>query len=208
MFNILNIIEFAAILAFTISGIRLSAAKKFDYFGVLVIGFVTAVGGGTIRDLALGLTPFWMKTPMYLICTFIALPIVVIFKKHLVHLNNTLFIFDTIGLGLFTVVGIQKTLDCGFPFWVAIIMGTITGSAGSIIRDILINEIPLLFRKEIYALASVIGGFVYWLCDSLDFTHGVTEITTAAIVIIVRVLAVKFQICMPLVDPEEKEENG
>lgn len=197
MFTFVNLIEIGGTLAFAISGVRFAAAKRFDWFGAFVIGFVTAVGGGTIRDLILGLTPFWMNTPLYLICTVIALFVVIVYRKSIVRLNSALFIFDTIGLGLFTVVGIQKTLECGFPYWGAIVLGTITGSAGSIIRDTLINELPLVFRKEIYALASVAGGCVYWLCDELHLASGFTGIISALVVIIVRTLAVKFQIGIP-----------
>ena len=149
------IIEMLGTLAFAISGIRLASAKRFDWFGAYVVGFTTAIGGGTMRDLMLSQTPFWMLDSVYLIVTAIALGIVIVFGRYLIRLNNTFFIFDAIGLGLFAVVGIEKTLAAGFPFWVAVIMGTMTGAAGGVLRDILINEEPLIFRKEIYALACV-----------------------------------------------------
>lgn len=196
--NFLNIIEFAGTFVFAISGIRLASSKQFDWFGAFVIGFVTAVGGGTIRDVMLNLTPFWMLNEMYFVCTGLALFVVLIYRKILVRLQYTFFTFDTIGLALFTVVGIEKTLESGFPFWVAIVMGTITGSAGSIIRDTLINELPLVFRKEIYALTCVFGGLVYWLCSIIGMTTEVTEILSAATVIVARVLAVKYKIGLPV----------
>ena len=114
------------------------------------MGFTTAIGGGTVRDLMLSLTPFWMLDSTYLFVTAGALLIVIVSGPYLIRFNNTFFIFDAIGLGLFTVVGIEKTLAAGFPLWVGIIMGTITGAAGGVLRDILINEEPLIFRKEIY----------------------------------------------------------
>ena len=139
-----QILDFIGTFAFAISGIRLASAKRFDWFGAYVVGFVTAIGGGTIRDLLLDVTPGWMTDPIYLICTGLALLGVIIFGKHLIHLHNTFFIFDTIGLALFTVVGVGKSLSLGYPFWVAIIMGSITGAAGGVIRDVFINEIPLI----------------------------------------------------------------
>jgi len=118
-----DILEYIGTFAFAISGIRLAAKKNFDLFGAYVVGFVTAIGGGTIRDLLLGLQPFWMLKINYLLYTAIALLFVIIFRRYLVKLNNTFFIFDAIGLALFTVVGIEKTLSLDLPFWVAIIMG-------------------------------------------------------------------------------------
>ena len=159
-----SIIEILGTLAFAISGIRLASAKRFDWFGAYVVGLITAIGGGTIRDLLLDTTAFWMLNSIYLTVTAVALLLVIIFGRYLIRLNNTFFIFDTIGLALFVVVGIQKTIAADFPFWIAIIMGTITGAAGGVLRDILINEVPLIFRKEIYAMACVFGGIVYWIC--------------------------------------------
>ena len=125
-----QIIEFLGTFAFAISGIRHAAAKQFDWFGGYVCGIAVAIGGGTIRDVMLGTTPFWMTNPIYMICTALALVFVIVFAKHMEGLRNTWFVFDTLGLALFTIAGIQKSLAFGQPFWVAIIMGCITGSAG------------------------------------------------------------------------------
>lgn len=201
------IIEFIGTLAFAISGIRLASAKHFDWFGGYVVGLATAIGGGTIRDVMLGLTPFWMTTPIYLICTAGALLLVIIFKKRLTSLTNTWFLFDTLGLALFTIAGIQKTLFAGFPFWVAVIMGCMTGAAGGIIRDVLINEVPLIFRKEIYALACIIGGIVYWIGYSLNWHDEITMILSFVSVIIVRVLAAKYHISLPILREDNEKSN-
>ena len=205
----IQIIEFCGTFAFAISGIRLASSRQVDWFGALFIGFVTAVGGGTIRDLLLGLPPFWMQNSIYLICSTLALIVVVIYKKILVRLNYTFFTFDTIGLALFTVVGIEKTLQCDFPFWVAIIMGVITGAVGGIIRDTLINEIPLIFRKEIYALACFLGGISYWICHMIGLPDKGCQIITMFIVIATRIVAVKYQISLPILKGmEEPDEKG
>lgn len=191
------ILEMLGTLAFAISGIRLASAKRFDWFGAYVVGFTTAIGGGTLRDLMLSKTPFWMLDNVYLIVTAIALGIVILLGRYLIRLNNTFFIFDAIGLGLFTVVGIEKTLAAGFPLWVAVIMGTMTGAAGGVLRDILINEEPLIFRKEIYALACVFGGFVFWGCRSVGMEGAALQIITAAAVIAMRIVAVRFGLKLP-----------
>jgi len=196
--HFLDVIDYIGTFAFAISGIRLASAKKFDWFGAYVVGLVTAIGGGTMRDLLIGVTPFWMMQPSYLIVTGVALCFVILFRKYLVHLNNTIFIFDAIGLGLFVVVGIERSLDADFPFWVAIVMGMITGSVGGVTRDILINEVPLIFRKDIYALACVCGGFVFLLCYELNLSKILTEIFTASSVILVRIIAVKYHISLPV----------
>ena len=156
-----RIIEFLGTFAFAISGIRHAAAKNFDWFGGFVCGVAVAIGGGTIRDVMLGVVPFWMTNPFYLICTALAQVFVIALARSLKKLDNAWFVFDTLGLALFTIAGLQKTLDCGYPFWVAIIMGCITGSAGGVIRDILLNKEPVIFRKEIYAMASIGGGILY-----------------------------------------------
>lgn len=200
--NISFILEALGTFAFAISGIRLAAQKDFDLFGAFVVGFVTAVGGGTIRDLLLDTRPFWMTDSIYLIWTLTALLFVILFRKYLIKMNNTFFIFDTIGLALFTVVGIEKSLIAEFPFWVAIIMGTITGVAGGIMRDICINEIPLIFRKEIYALACIFGGICYHVCHIGGLDQMFTQIATCSTVLVIRILAVKLKISLPKIKGE------
>lgn len=191
------VIEFLGTFAFAISGIRLAALKKFDWFGGYVVGLATAIGGGTIRDVMLGITPFWMTNSIYLICTAAALGLAVTFKRTLKRFNNAYFLFDTLGLALFTIAGIQKTLYVGLPFWVAIIMGCITGAAGGVMRDVLINEVPLIFRKEIYATAAILGGLVYQLCYNLGVHVEITVISSFITVVAVRLLSVRFQISLP-----------
>lgn len=197
MSTFVQILDFIGAFAFAISGVRLASAKEFDLFGAFVVGFSTAIGGGTIRDLMLGVTPIWMTTPIYVICTGLALLWVILFGKYLIHLHNTFFIFDTIGLSLFTVVGVSTSINWGQPFWVAIIMGSITGAAGGVIRDVFINEIPLIFRKEIYAMACIVGGVVYWLAFLLNLPDYLVQILSGASVFILRVLSIRYNIELP-----------
>ena len=192
--SFVEILDFIGTFAFAISGIRLASAKSFDWFGAYVVGLATAIGGGTLRDLLLDVTPAWMIDPMYLICTALAMFFVILFRQYLIHLNNTFFIFDSIGLALFTVVGATKSLDLGYSFWVAIIMGSITGAAGGVIRDVFINEIPL-------------GGIVLWLCSIVGFESYISQIACGATVFIVRIIAVKYKITLPILKGEPVDDK-
>lgn len=197
MITLFGIIEFLGTFAFAISGIRHAAAKQFDWFGGYVCGIAVAIGGGTIRDVMLGTTPFWMTNPIYIICTALALIFVIVFAKYMEWLSNAWFFFDTLGLALFTIAGIQKSLAFGQPFWVAIIMGCITGAAGGVIRDIMLNNEPVIFRKEIYAMASVLGGIVYWLGVKLGAPTGIAVVASFTVTCAIRFLAVRYHISLP-----------
>ena len=190
-----DVLEFVGTYAFAISGIRLAAGKKFDWFGAFIIGLITAVGGGTIRDMMLGITPFWMENSIYFIETFVAFITVLLFSKYLVSQHSTL----------------EKTLSLGFPLWVAIIMGTITGSAGGVLRDVFINEVPLIFRKEIYAMACVFGGLIYGVCMWIGLGEQITSLISGAGVFLLRYFADAKHISLPtLSDPlaHEKETTN
>ena len=191
-------IEVLGTIAFAISGIRLAAAKRFDWFGAYVVGLVTAIGGGTVRDVLLDIPVFWMLSFRYLAVTGLSLAAVIIFRQALVRGMRTLFIFDAIGLALFVVVGIQKTLAAGYPMWVAIVMGIITGSFGGIIRDILINDEPLFFRKDIYATARLAGGVAYYLVSLTNAPLWVPQGICAATIVGLRVLAVRYNWSLPI----------
>lgn len=194
--------------AFAVSGIKMASSKRVDWLGAYIIGLATAIGGGTVRDLLLGVTPFWMLDSRYLITTGIALLATLMFKERLFKWQYTLFLFDTIGLGLVTIVGITKSLDAQFPFWVCIIMGAITGSIGGVIRDILLNEVPLLLQKDIYALACILGGVVYFGCFYLNLNTGLTELIAASVVIVTRILAKRYQVHLPLMQSIQiKDQN-
>ena len=197
---VIFVIELLGTFAFAISGIRHAAAKHFDWFGGYVCGIAVAIGGGTIRDVMLLTTPFWMTTPIYIICTAVALLTVVFFGRWMEPLKNAWFVFDTLGLALFTIAGMQKSLDFGQPFWVAIIMGCVTGSAGGVIRDVLLNNEPVIFHKEIYAMASVAGGLVYWASMSLGLQVEWTVVASFLTVCVIRFLAVKYHISLPVLN--------
>ena len=201
------IIEVIGTIAFAISGIRLAAYKNFDLFGAYTIGLVTATGGGTLRDVMLNLPVFWLQTPVYLAVTAISLAIVIIFRKILVSHNRLLFTFDAIGLALFVVIGMQKTLEVGYPMWAAIVMGTVTGSFGGVVRDILINEEPLFFRKDVYATACIAGGSIYWLLDIFHCPVIVQQLSCAFTVIGIRVCTLCFNWELPVLTLNIAKKN-
>lgn len=205
--DVLLVIEVIGTIAFAISGIRLAAAKEFDWFGAYTIGLVTAIGGGTLRDVLLDIPVFWMQTPLYLLVTGLSLALVIIFRKALVKFNRTLFIFDAIGLALFVVIGIQKTIDVGLPMWVAIAMGTITGSFGGVIRDILINIEPLFFCKDIYATACLAGGIAFWIIMECGGSDTLQQIMCAVVVIGLRICALKYNWALPQLKYDRNKHN-
>lgn len=179
-------------LAFAVSGIRLAARKHFDWFGAYTIGVVTAIGGGTIRDLLLNAPPFWMLSWMYLAVTGLGFIIVLTFKKVLTSDSRSLFMFDALGLALFVVTGLQKSITYGYPMWVAIVLGMITGSFGGVLRDVLINEEPLFFRKDIYATACIGGGVMYWVASMCGCEVWVCQILCAVTILFLRWGALRY----------------
>ena len=201
--SVQTIIEILGTLAFAISGIRHAAAKHFDWFGGFVCGFAVAIGGGTLRDVMLGLPPFLMTSPLYIVCTIVAQIFVISFSRMFKRLDNAWFFFDTLGLASFTITGIQKTIECGYPFWVAIIMGCITGAAGGVIRDVLLNKTPVVLRKEIYAMASIVGGLLYWVLTDMNVNMAITGVATFVFIVTIRILAVKYHISLPVLKDDE-----
>lgn len=205
-----TVIEVLGTIAFAISGIRLAAAKSFDWFGAYVVGFATAIGGGTLRDLLIGQPVFWMVSWLYVAVTGLSLLAVIIFRQVLIKGFRTLFIFDAIGLALFVVVGIEKSLANGYPMWVAVIMGMITGSFGGIVRDILIRELPLFFRKDIYATACIAGGILYGIFYEIGMPAIACEVVCATVVVGLRVMAVRYGWSLPIlqIDPNALPDDG
>lgn len=201
-----TIIEIVGTFAFAISGIRHASAKQVDWFGGLVCGIAVAIGGGTMRDVMLGVRPFWMTSSIYMICTVLALLSIIVFAKYVRRLNNAWFVFDTLGLALFTIAGLQKTLALGHPFWVAIIMGCITGSAGGVVRDRVAQQCALIFRKEIYAMASIAGGLLYWGLYALRIDVGLIVVICFLFICLVRFFAMRYHISLPTLREEDIKE--
>ncbi|MEO6347157.1 MAG: trimeric intracellular cation channel family protein [Aquaticitalea sp.] len=195
-----QVIDILGTIAFAISGVSVAMNKRMDVFGLLIIAFVTSVGGGTLRDVLIGQTPVsWMTNMTYVYVIFGATVFTIIFKRKINYLRTSLFLFDTIGIGLYTLVGVEKGVAIGLNPIICIALGTMTACFGGVIRDILCNEIPVIFRKEIYATACILGGLAYFLLRKLPVEDNVVFIIAGTIVISIRLIAVKFKISLPSV---------
>lgn len=195
MFYILDIL---GTVAFAISGVLVALNKRMDAFGILIIAFVTAVGGGTLRDVLIGETPVsWMKDMTFIYVVILSTIFAVIFRTKIDYLRTSLLLFDTIGIGLYTVVGVEKGISAELHPIICVFLGTVSACFGGVIRDILCNEIPIIFRKEVYATACILGGVTYFLVIKLPIASNFVFIIAGAVVITVRLIAVRFKISLP-----------
>ncbi|MEM9680117.1 MAG: trimeric intracellular cation channel family protein [Bacteroidota bacterium] len=195
---LLQTIDILGTTAFAISGVLVALSKRMDPFGVFIIAFVTAVGGGTLRDILIGETPvFWMKNMTFIYVITASTFVAVILRNKLNYLRRSLFLFDTIGIGLYTVIGVEKGILADLHPIICIALGTISACFGGVIRDILCNEIPVIFRKEIYATACIVGGMGYFLLRELSLDQNIIFIASGGIVIAIRLMAVVFKISLP-----------
>lgn len=193
-------IDILGTIAFSISGVLVAMEKKLDLFGVFVIAFVTSVGGGTIRDIIIGDTPVtWLKEPVYLYTILATVALSILFYKYLKYLKSSIFLFDTIGIGLYTMVGVEKGIDASLSPVMCVALGTVTATFGGVIRDILCTQIPVIFRKEVYATACIIGGTGYFIMTSLGLQEVYAYVAAIVIVIVIRLISVKYKIALPLI---------
>ncbi|MEQ9441360.1 MAG: trimeric intracellular cation channel family protein [Cyclobacteriaceae bacterium] len=184
-------VDLAGTLVFAMSGTLSAYTKRLDLFGIGVIAFVTALGGGMIRDILIGSLPVgWMKDLHYLLMVVMGVSIAMLFRSWVAKLHKTLFLFDAIGIGLFTVLGLQKTLDIGLHPLIAVMMGAVSAVFGGLLRDLLTNEIPLILRKEIYATACLAGGFLFLGLRYADLPLNTVTLITILFISGLRILAV------------------
>lgn len=197
-FNTTEIIEVLGTISFAISGTFAAIQKRLDPFGVLIIAFVTSIGGGTVRDLLLGDTPVaWMRDVNYCLLILVTSILTLFFKHHIKKFKVTLFLFDSLGLGLFTLVGVQKGIVFGLEPGMCVALGTITGCFGGIIRDTLLNTIPLIFRKEIYATACIAGGALYFGLLELSLKADIAKIIVITFIVTLRIVVVRYKLALP-----------
>ncbi len=183
---------------FAISGALAVRDKHDDLFGASFMGFVTAIGGGSLRDMVLGSYPLvWVSDINFLYAIFIGVIIAYIFFKYLVKMRRTFVLFDTLGISFFTVLGVEKSLSLGFRPEVAAIMGMFSAVMGGVIRDTLINETPVLFRKEIYATACLAGAIVYLILHRVGIDRNINLMVSCALIFIIRISAIKFKLVFP-----------
>ncbi len=192
------ILEIIGTVAFAISGALTAMQKKMDPFGVFIIAFATAAGGGTLRDVMIGSTPVgWMLDLSYIYMIIVGFILAIIFKIQLDKLRISMMLFDTIGLSVFALIGLQKGIDYGLHPAISIGLGTITACFGGVLRDILCAEIPIIFRREIYATLCILGGVVFFVLKKnlipMDLVYLISAITIA----VLRVLVVKFKWSLP-----------
>jgi uncharacterized membrane protein YeiH len=194
-------IDLIGTLVFAISGALAASDKNMyrDIFGVTFTGFVTAVGGGTLRDMILGIRPTWVVDGNYLIAITIGVIIAISFKYYILKYRRTFFLFDTLGIALYTVVGVQKALLFDVAPLAAIIMGMFSAVMGGVIRDTLINEVPLIFKKEIYATACLSGASVFVLLKLFHVDDNMNSFISVGVIILIRTFAVKYQLTLPKV---------
>lgn len=196
--TILYFIDILGTMVFAISGALAGRDKKLDFFGIAAVGLITAIGGGTVRDVLLGSTPVgWMEDIIYLSMIGTGVLISLLFGKAVRKLRRTFFMFDTIGIAVFTVLGLQKALTLGVHPVIAIMMGMVSAVFGGVIRDIVCNEIPLIFRKEIYALTCLCGGILYVLLQRFGLVQEWNILITVVFIGSFRILAVKFKWQLP-----------
>lgn len=205
-YELLKLIDILGTIAFAVSGVFAAMQKRLDVFGILIIAFITAVGGGTLRDMMLGDLPVsWMRNINYFFIIVLTSAAVVIFNNTINNFQKTLLVFDSIGLGFFTILGIQKGIAFGLHPAICIALGTVTACFGGVIRDISLNNIPLIFQKEIYATACIFGGIVYFFLLKSNLSTDVIDIICISLIFIVRLLAVRFNWSLPAVYRERKE---
>jgi uncharacterized membrane protein YeiH len=192
-------------LAMSISGSLTSMEKRFDVFGVIIIAYVTSVGGGTLRDLILNREVFWLIEPSYLYIIIGGSVFSMIFRKKLNYLRTFLLLFDTIGLALFTILGAEIGLAYELNFINIVIVATITGVVGGILRDVLVNEIAVIFKKEIYATISIAGASLFLVLRKTELNDTATHLIPIFLIIILRLVVVYFKISLPSIYRKDKK---
>ena len=201
--KIFYLLDIIGTCAFAVSGALTAMNKKLDPFGVFIIALVTAVGGGTLRDILIGRTPVgWMRDLNYVYLIIFGYFLAIIFRKKLDRLRASLFLFDTIGLGVFTLIGLERGLVANLHPIICIALGTMTACFGGVTRDILCNEIPVVFRKEIYATICIIGGILFFILKTWNLDNDVLYLIVSSVMISIRLMAVKFRWYLPALEPK------
>ena len=196
--SFLSIIDILGTFAFAVSGAFSAMEKKRDPFGVIILSFVTAIGGGTLRDVLIGDTPVgWLQNGTTTIVIIVAAIGTMLFGKFLKRFTSTLFLFDAFGLGLFTLIGVEKGLELQLSPGICVALGTITGSFGGVIRDVLLNNVPLVFRKEIYASVSILGGLLYLLLLKVDMLAHFATVLSILFIVVFRIVVVRYKLALP-----------
>lgn len=195
----LHWIDLLGVAVFAISGTLMAYQKHMDGFGVVVLASVTAIGGGTLRDMILNQPVFWVQSPDFLYAILVAAILTIIWLRfsHRFPLRYLLFA-DAVGLAFFNIMGLQKALNLGVTPFIAVVMGTMTGVFGGLIRDVICREIPLVLKGELYATTCIFGGGLYVLCTELGLNAGIAMLAGLSSTLLLRLLAIKHHWHLPV----------
>ena len=201
--DLIYVLDIVGTFAFAISGALVASKKEFDLFGVIIIAFVTAVGGGMIRDVLINAHPInWIGDLNYIWTILSAVVVTYVFRSKVAPLSKTMFLFDTVGISVFTLLGLQKGLNYNLHPFVALIMGMVSAVFGGVTRDVLTRKVPLIFKKEIYASACLLGGVVYLLLDFLPITENIRFVSSALVIVIIRLIVVRYKRELPKIQKD------
>ncbi|MDO3693924.1 trimeric intracellular cation channel family protein [Wenyingzhuangia sp. chi5] len=197
MDTIIEYINISGSFVFAVSGALIAMKKRLDPFGVLIVAFITAVGGGTLRDILIDRQVFWLYNNSIIYSVLIGATVAMIFKSKMNFFTKPIFFYDALGLGLFSITGVQIGLEADLSSSICILLGTVTGVFGGVLRDVVVNRIPVVFKKEIYATASILGGFLYLVLLKLNVPNPYSQIVPILFIIMIRLTAVFFNISLP-----------
>ena len=196
--DLITITDLIGTFVFALSGVTVAIEKKFDFFGTIILAFVTAIGGGTLRDLMIGSTPVsWLDSNLHIYVIFLTIPISYFLPLFLRKLRKAFFLFDTIGIGVFTILGLQKSLEIGLSPLVSLLMGVISAVFGGVIRDVLSGEVPIILKKEIYAFACLGGGVLFLGLGYISDIPIFNMILSISMVVLIRLLSIRYKWSIP-----------
>ncbi|MCD8404765.1 trimeric intracellular cation channel family protein [Tenacibaculum dicentrarchi] len=207
--DIIYALDIAGTFAFAISGALVAMKKQFDVFGVVIIAFVTAVGGGMIRDVLINAHPInWISDLNYIWTILTAVGFTFLFRSKIAPLRKTMFLFDTIGISVFTLLGLEKGLSYDLHPFVALVMGMVSAVFGGVLRDVLTRKVPLIFKKEIYASACLAGGVVYLILEEFNINKDLQFVIPTLVVFLIRSIVVKYKLELPKIKSDVLGELG
>ena len=203
----LYVLDLFGVAVFAVSGALTAGRKKMDLFGVLVIAVITAIGGGTVRDVLLDRRPvFWIEDPTYLLVSVLAAATTLAYARFLRPPRYSLLVADAFGLAVFTFIGATTAYEAGVPAPIVVLMGTITGVAGGMMRDVLCSEVPFILRREVYATAAIAGATVYVLLTKAGVDGAIVALLTVSTVFFLRLAALRLDLHIPSPGPKDAEQ--
>ncbi len=190
--TVFEFFDYTGTFACAISGALAAMNRRFDPFGVFILSWVTAIGGGSLRDMLIGRAPVgWMQDNTYIYLILIAAIVAMLFRQNLSYFRKTFFLFDSIGLATFTMTGVQLGLRFNLDPLICILLGTISASFGGLLRDILCNQIPIILHQEIYASASMAGGIIYLFLHHANMDAMASYTIVSTLILVLRIFAVR-----------------